>query len=203
MLGSITPLGERSRGQRWGITVTFFVTGSLIGGAAIGAGLGAAGSPLVDLVAGALGAQALLWVLATALLVGLVLDLGMIGGRLPTTLRQVNREWLTRYRGWVYGFGFGFQLGLGPITIVTTSLTYLVLLASFFSGSWIAGLAIGSSFGFVRGAVNLSVGRIRELHEYGVINTTLRRWEQRSQRLTTGVQLGLGIAMVLVIGNLV
>jgi hypothetical protein len=202
VLGSITPLGERSRGQKWGITVTFFTGGSLIGGAAIGAALGGAGHPLVDLVSGSFGQLPLLAALATAVATGLVFDLGMFGRHLPTTLRQVNREWLTRYRGWVYGFGFGFQLGLGAVTIVTTSLTYLMLVASFLSGSWMAGLAIGAVFGLTRGAVNLSVGRVRELHEYGVINTTLRKWEPRSQRLTTGIQLGVGLAMLVLIGIL-
>lgn len=201
MLGSITPLGERSRGQRWGITVMFFVAGSLTGGAAMGAGLGAAGSPIVKLADANVGTRLLLGLLATALAVGFVLDVGMFGRQLPTTLRQVSREWLTRYRGWVYGFGFGFQLGLGPVTIVTTSLTYLTLLACFFSGSWEAGLAIGAVFGFTRGAVNLSVARVREVHEYGVINTTLRKWEPHSQRLTTAAELGIGAVMLALIGD--
>jgi hypothetical protein len=44
MLGSITPLGERSRGRRWGITVTAFALAAGMAGAALGAALGAAGS---------------------------------------------------------------------------------------------------------------------------------------------------------------
>ena len=46
MLGSITPLGERGRGSRWGITVSAYIIGSAAGGAALGSMLGWAGSPL-------------------------------------------------------------------------------------------------------------------------------------------------------------
>src|SRR5436189_48466 len=44
MLGSITPLGERGRNSRWWVTMTAFVLGSAIGGAALGGGLGWLGS---------------------------------------------------------------------------------------------------------------------------------------------------------------
>ena len=35
-----------------------------------------------------------------------------VGGfRLPSHTRQVNEAWLDEYRGWVYGGGFGWQIG--------------------------------------------------------------------------------------------
>src|SRR5437764_330111 len=43
MLGSITPLGERSRGRRWGITVTAFGLAATAAGGAAGTLLGAVG----------------------------------------------------------------------------------------------------------------------------------------------------------------
>ena len=43
MLTSISPLGERARGNRWSLTVTWLVAGTLVGGASLGAVLGAAG----------------------------------------------------------------------------------------------------------------------------------------------------------------
>ena len=46
MLGSITPLGERGRGSRWGVTVAAYLVGSAAGGAALGASLGTLGEPL-------------------------------------------------------------------------------------------------------------------------------------------------------------
>ncbi len=36
MLGSITPLGERSRGSRWWLTVTAYVVGSALAGLVTG-----------------------------------------------------------------------------------------------------------------------------------------------------------------------
>ena len=90
MLSSITPLGERGRGSRWGVTVTFLIVGALLAGAGSG------------VIAGALGG--LIWsggdeeprlaVLAAALLVGLAVEAGLAGLRLPTIRRQVNENWL-------------------------------------------------------------------------------------------------------------
>ena len=34
----------------------------------------------------------------------------------------VHEQWLTRYRGWVYGVGFGAQLGFGLVTIITSAM---------------------------------------------------------------------------------
>jgi hypothetical protein len=38
---------------------------------------------------------------------------GPSGSGCPSWQRQVDERWLTTYRGWVYGAGFGFQLGAG------------------------------------------------------------------------------------------
>src|ERR687889_382232 len=107
MLGSITPLGERSRGRRWGITVTAFA-----------------------LAAGAAGAGLLGIAVAAAVVVDMVPGL-----RPPGPRRQVNEAWLHRYRGWVYGAGFGLQLGLGVTTIVSTAAVYATGAAAFLAGS--------------------------------------------------------------------
>ena len=113
-MGSITPLGERGRGRRWGRTVTAYVVGSALGGAAAGAAAGALGG-MVQRAAPA--GAGLLWFAAAAALTGAAVDAALAAAalpwkRLPGPRRQVNEEWLTRYRGWVYGAGFGVQLGL-------------------------------------------------------------------------------------------
>jgi hypothetical protein len=137
MLTSISPLGERARGNRWARTATAYVAGSTLGGLTIGSALGGLGAlhPLPLLVAGALGAVALGAELA---------------GRVPTVHRQVDEDWLTRYRGWVYGLGYGAQLGVGVVTIVTSAATYLALALCLLSGSLLSGAAIGGVFGLVR-----------------------------------------------------
>ena len=108
MLGSITPLGERGRRSRYWLTITAFVAGSTVSGAAAGLLAGLAGAAL-DL--GGLSSHVRLPAIAIAVALGLAFDLRLGGLRLPSPRRQVNEDWLTAYRGWVYGVGFGAQLG--------------------------------------------------------------------------------------------
>src|ERR1700704_3842335 len=103
MLASITPLGERGRGRRWGVTVAAYVVGSVAGGAAAGALAGLVGSLLVSGLSVATRVSLVVALLAG----GLVLD---FLGAVPGPRRQVDESWLDRYRGGVYGFGFGVQL---------------------------------------------------------------------------------------------
>ena len=62
----------------------------------------------------------------------------------PGPRRQVNERWLDDYRGWVYGLGFGAQLGLGVTTVVTSAATYATLLACALSGAPGRGALIGA-----------------------------------------------------------
>ena len=104
MLASISPFGERARGQRWGVTVAAYVAGSTVGGAAVGAALGLAGTQVHI-------SQALaLMLLALLAIAGIALDRGVAGLHVPGPHRQVDETWLGKYRGWVYGAGFGLQL---------------------------------------------------------------------------------------------
>ena len=60
--------------------------------------------------------------------VALGVDVSPLRRRLPTTRRQVNEDWMGRYRGWVYGVAFGAQLGTGVATIVTSAAVYAAAL---------------------------------------------------------------------------
>jgi MFS family permease len=152
MLSSITPLGERGRSQRWWLTATAYMLGSALGGAALGALLGLVGTPLASRLDG--------WALAAAVAVlagaALVFDAAGSRLRLPRYGRQVNEDWMSMYRGWVYGLGYGTQLGAGLTTIVTAAVVYLVFAMCLLSGSWSAGLVLGLTFGAVRGLALLS-----------------------------------------------
>jgi MFS family permease len=154
MLASITPLGERGRGRRWGSTVAAYVAGSALGGASVGALAGLLGS----LVLADVGWTARAALVAAALAIGLLLELA---GVLPGPRRQVDESWLDTYRGWVYGAGFGFQIGVGITTVVVTSAVYVVIAASFASASLGAGAAIGALAGALRGATLLAASRVR------------------------------------------
>jgi hypothetical protein len=158
MLASIHPLGERARHNRWGITASAYLAGSLAGGALAGGVLGLAGELVWSLLRPGPQLVALLVLLVGA--TGVALDLGW--GKLPTIRRQVNEDWLARYRGWVYGAAFGFQLGLGMVTIVSSAAVYATFALAFLAGSVPAGLAIGGTFGLVRGAAVLAAAHVRE-----------------------------------------
>src|SRR5919198_347219 len=147
MLASITPLGERGRNSRWGLTVTAFVAGSAAAGTALGAALGSLGIPL-RLIAPA---PIRVWILAVTIVLAASYEWRAFGLRLPTVHRQVNEQWLNRYRGWVYGAGFGAQLGAGIATIVTTAAVYALVAALVLTGSPAWGGLAGGTFGLMRG----------------------------------------------------
>ena len=158
MLSSISPFGERSRNSRWVVTVIAYLVGSVAGGALTGVVAGAVG----ELAFVWLDAEAGLLVLAVAAAIGLAADLGLAGLRVPSIHRQVNEDWLTTYRGWVYGAGFGFQLGLGFATIVATSTVWLTFIAAAMTGSFLRAIVLGVLFGFARGILILATARIKD-----------------------------------------
>ncbi|HZT65945.1 MAG TPA: hypothetical protein VFA11_09160 [Acidimicrobiales bacterium] len=155
MLASINPLGERARNNRWWLTAYPYLVASAAGGAALGGLIGAVGAAVIPASArgGGLAAAA-----AVACWGAAVADL--TGRRLPGLRRQVNEDWLASYRGWVYGVGFGAQLGAGLFTIVTTATVYLCFGLALLSGSPGAGAGIGVVFGVARAVPVLTTARI-------------------------------------------
>jgi hypothetical protein len=148
MLSSIHPLGERARSNRWGVTVTAHVVGSVLGGALVGALLGAFGWGLATL---GLGPFPRLVVLAALAVAAALVDAIGWPAWLWRPRRQVDENWLVAYRGWVYGVGYGFQLGLGVATIVTAATVYALGAFIVAVASVPAGLLIGTAFGLGRG----------------------------------------------------
>ena len=191
MLGSITPLGERSRGRRWGITVTAFALAATAAAAGLGALLGAAGG-LVDL-----SGTARTGLLAVAVAVAVAVDL-VPGLRAPGPRRQVNEAWLHRYRGWVYGAGFGLQLGLGVTTIVSTAAVYATGAAAVLAGSAAAGALVGGAFGLARAATLLAAGGVDEPGALATLDRRLAAWE-RPARLAALVAEAALIALALAV----
>jgi hypothetical protein len=157
MLGSITPLGERGRGSRWWLTVSAYIVGSIVAGMVAGALFGLLGSWL----ASGLELEMRFALLAFVVLLGLALDMGALGLRLPTIRRQVDEDWRTSYRGWVWGLGFGLQLGTGVVTIVTSSTVYSTWFAAFLTADARAGAIVGSAFGLARSLPVFAVAGVR------------------------------------------
>jgi hypothetical protein len=191
MLGSITPLGQRGRIAGWSRTVGFYVAGSVAGGLLAGAVAGAFGAAV-----GPPGRAVALGIAALAALAAAVVDAALRGRPLPGPSRQVNEEWLHRYRGWVYGGGFGFQLGLGVATVVTTAGVYAALVIAAASGSVATGALIGATFGFARALPVLAARRVRSTDELLRMDAGLRRLQPLAVRSAAAGQAALGVAAI-------
>ena len=185
MLTSISPLGERARGNRWWLTVWWLALGAVLGGAAVGAALGALGKAL----GGSVDDGVRLVLLAGACVVAAAWD--MSGRRLPGR-RQVNEDWLVAYRSWVYGAGFGLQLGAAVATVVNTALVPLFMLAALLMGELTAGLVIGAAFGAARGASMALSSRVRTTDDLRQLHRRLDLHADRVRRLGAGVAAALG-----------
>jgi hypothetical protein len=135
-------------------------------------------------------------VLAGLLGVGVALDVGAGGLRLPTVRRQVNEDWLHRYRGWVYGAGFGAQLGAGFATIVSVSAVYLAFSAAFLASSPFAGALVGGTFGLLRAAAQFTVLRVNRVDQLASVASMLRRWDRPARRVAIGAEATLLAAVV-------
>jgi hypothetical protein len=148
MLATITPLAEQGRGHRYRTTATWFIAGGTAGGVTLGLAMAAAalgvhaagpGTTVVAVIAGA------------AALLAAASDARLGGFHLPFHSRQVNERWLDQFRPWVYGAGFGWQIGAGLVTYIKTAALYLMIVLAALTAGPGAALAIGSLFGVVRG----------------------------------------------------
>lgn len=146
----IHPLGEKSRGNVWGVTMTSFTIGSMLAGAVLCSLMGFLGSLVLN------GGVWAVWVAGALALAAGMLDLSPIKPWTPR--RQVNENWIGNYRGWVYGAGFGLQLGLGFAVFVMSWGYWAMLAISFVAASAPAGAVIGATFGVGRGLL-LLLGR--------------------------------------------
>ncbi len=196
MLASIHPLGERARQSRWGVTVAAHVVGAAAGGLAMGAVAGITGWVMHRLVPWS-GTAALAAVLALGA-AGAAFDL-LPRLRLPSPRRQVNEDWLTRYRGWVYGLGFGFQLGLGVATIVTSALVYVVVGLAALTASPTAGALVGLAFGAARGATVLLPGRVHRPEQLRRLHRRLAAAAPATRTVAVAGQVALAVSAVVVL----
>jgi hypothetical protein len=171
--------------------MAWYLAGSTAAGSGLGALLGWLGS-IVPLAAAGGG----LWELAALLGAGVALDVGAGGLRLPTVRRQVNEDWLRRYRGWVYGVGFGAQLGAGFATIVSVSAVYLAFSCAFLASSPFAGAMVGGAFGLFRAGAQLAVIRVNRFDQLASVASVLRRWDRPARLVAIGAETMLLVAIL-------
>ena len=157
MLSTVTPMAEAARGNRYRTTAIWFWLGAVIGGATLGvAAAGLAGIvSLFDLDATAMVALA-----GAAAVLTAAIDLGLLGRPIPHHRRQVNEDWLPKYRSWVYGAGFGWQIGTGLTTYIMTAAVYLVIAMAALTGEPLTAFGLCILFGATRGAAVLLGARL-------------------------------------------
>ncbi len=197
MLASITALGERGRRRRWGASALAYGLGSALGGSLMGLAAGLLGAALFSALVRP--APRLLTLVVVALVAsGAVVDAA--GWRPPAPQRQVDENWLGRYRGWVVGLGFGFQVGLGLATVVTTAAVHLVFALAVLSGSPTVGAALGLCFGLVRAAPIIATARVDTPVRLARLHRRLDGWAGRARwstacclSLIAGALLGRGV----------
>ncbi|NLV55757.1 MAG: hypothetical protein GXY13_09120 [Acidimicrobiales bacterium] len=170
MLSTITPMAERARGHRYGVTATWFVVGAALGGLTLGAV-----AALVAVGVGALGLSTTAVATIAAVLAGTAaaVDAGTFGRRPPFFRRQVDDAWLSTYRAWVYGGGFGWQIGVGFATYIMTAGVALTALLAALTGSPAAALLVGVVFGTARGLVVLLGAGLRSPAALGALHARL------------------------------
>ena len=193
MLASITPLGERGRHSHWAVTISAFVLAATGAGAAAGAVLGALGN--VVLPAGWHADSRL--VAAGALLIA-ALALDVVATRVPGPRRQVDERWLDRYRGWVYGLGYGAQLGVGIVTVVTSAATYVTLACALLSANVGRGAVIVGVYGAVRGLTPLLAAGVGTSEQLVALHARLQRAHPAVDRGAAGL---LGAAAVVALAT--
>ncbi|HLM19228.1 MAG TPA: hypothetical protein VK549_15515, partial [Acidimicrobiia bacterium] len=148
MLSQLTPVGEASRGYRYRTTATWFVLGAVVGGATIGAAMAAlaAGVSAIGITS-----TALLGIAAAFAVLGATIDSGVLGVAPPFFKRQVNEYWLSKYRAWVYGSGFGWQIGAGVTTYIMTAAVFVTVAFGALTVGPVAAMVLGVVFGLARG----------------------------------------------------
>jgi hypothetical protein len=140
MIATIAPLVKVAR-QQWITSITLFVVASAAAGGLIGLICGWAGQNLF-------GGVPVTVLVPCAFVLGL-LDLGLIGSRVPTISGSVPRDWWERLGPTWAAALYGMVLGMGVTTLVPLATFYFLLTAAALSGPTV-GAAIGIAYGSAR-----------------------------------------------------
>ncbi len=194
MLSTITPMAERARGHRYGVTAAWFVVGAALGGATLGAGAAGLAALISAVDLPSTTTFAAVAVLATA---AALVDAGTFGRRPPFFRRQVDDAWLAKYRAWVYGAGFGWQIGVGLATYIMTAGVVLTVALAVLTASPLAAFGIGVAFGIARGLVVLLGARLRSPAALGALHARLDALEAPVRWAVVGVQASVGVGAAL------
>ncbi len=184
MLSTVTPLAESGRGHRYRWTASWFFLGAVLGGATTGsvAAVAAVGIGALDLSAPTTYAIA-----GVAAVCAAGLDGRLLGPPIPHHRRQVNEDWLGRYRAWVYGAGFGWQIGTGVATYIMSAGVYLVIVLAALTGDPRSALVVCVAFGAVRGSMVLIGARITSAERLARVHERFEAWREPVRRGVLGL----------------
>jgi hypothetical protein len=96
----------------------------------------------------------------------------------------------------VHGAGFGFQLGLGAMTIVTSASLYLTWLLELVLARPLASAAIGAMFGLTRALPLLTTARAVDPQSLRTAHRRWQAWQPRVSAGTTAVSVLAGAALL-------
>jgi hypothetical protein len=167
--------------------------GAVIGGAVLGGFTAVASRAVSSVPAGPR------WLAAAA--VAAVLVLLDAGHRLPAWRRQVDVRWLSEYRGWVVGLGYGVQLGAAVFTVVPTAATWVMLVVAVASASPAVALCICLAFAVVRALPVLALRRVSTVESLRGVHHRLAALAAPVDR-TTRTFTGVAVAVMAVAGGL-
>lgn len=197
MLSTITPLGERGRGSSYRASAGWFMVGALAGGACLGVVLlGLAAAVAASGISGTAAAGLAL----AAALTAVASDSALVDFELPIHRRQVNELWLDRFRPWVYGAGFGWQIGTGYGTYIVGATLYLTTVLAVLGGIPLLALGSGLAFGVVRG---LAVLAGRHITSPAALVGFHRRFDAAERPVGVAVAGWEMVTVALVLGALV
>jgi hypothetical protein len=108
---------------------------------------------------------------------------------------------LDRYRPWVYGIGFGWQLGVGVATFVMSASVYLMVVVAAATGEPILALASVTLFGLIRGLAILPAAGVRTPFDLGELHRRFERWRPASRVVALAGQVGVLALAVTMVGG--
>ena len=185
------------RGTRFGTTAAWFVVGATVGGVPARAPCGALAAARGRRVHLAAAARPVAALVACRGRPGA--DAASAGCGLPVHHRQVNERWLDQFRPWVYGAGFGCQIGSGLATYMMTAGVYLVVVLGALAGPPVAAWPSGLLFGLVRGLAVLLGRSITAPAALAAFHRRFEAWGPASRRLVLGAEV---LAAVVFAGRL-
>jgi len=196
MLSQITPLAEAGRGQKYARTAGWFVMGATLGGLTLGAATAVAARACA---AAGVTHTAALWTLAGCAIAAAAVDARVLGFAPPFVRRQVNEAWLQEFRPWVYGGGFGWQIGAGVTTYVMTAAVPLLVVIGALSRSAVAALTLGALFGLARGLAVLLGARLHTQAALFAFHRRFDAWTEPVRRAVIAVQAAVAAAALWIV----